>query len=74
MTDQHDESLLTKAARAIGGAAGKVASSVRIGAHDAPVPAHSPGKFPKKNQARLPRKQKKALRKAEGQRKVSVPL
>jgi hypothetical protein len=63
MTD-HDDSLLTKAARAIGGAAGKVASTVGIGAHDTPALAHTRGKLPKKNKARLPRKQKKAMRKS----------
>jgi hypothetical protein len=65
MKKQEDESLLTKTAKAIGSAAGKVAAAV-----GAPVPAESPdprrskGKFLKTNKTRLPRKQKKIARKA----------
>ncbi len=56
---KEDESLLTKAAVAIGSAAGKVAAVVGASA-SAPKPS---GKFVKKNKSRLPRKEKKSAKK-----------
>jgi hypothetical protein len=55
------ETTLTSAAKTIGKAAGKIASVA--GVH-ADRPART-GKLPKKNKARLPRKQKKAMRKSQ---------
>ena len=52
---------LVTAAKTIGKAAGKIASLA--GAHLGPPP-RSPGKLPKKNKSRLPRRQKKAMRRA----------
>lgn len=59
-----DDTLLVSAAKAIGTAAGKVASLAGVASE---LPAKSPkkGKLPKKNKRRLPRIQKKAQRKAD---------
>ncbi len=60
--EENTSSLLVAAAKAIGGAAGKVAA---LGKTVAPAPAAVPGaspvngKFPKKNKSRLPRRLKK---------------
>jgi hypothetical protein len=59
MKKQKDESLLTKAAKAIGNAAGKVVASVG-GATNVP---QRKGKLPKKHKSRLPRLEKKAAKK-----------
>jgi len=65
--EQHEESLLVGAAKKIGSLAGKVAAAV--GVSEAP-PGTSPpttrrtGKLPPKNKSRLPRRQKKAQKKA----------
>jgi hypothetical protein len=65
-----DESIIVDAAKAIGSAAGKIASLAGV-APPAEEPAPPPktakakkGKLPKKNKSRLPRRQKKALKKA----------
>jgi hypothetical protein len=59
-----EEGVLKETARAIGGAAGKLAAFARsVMLHEeaaAPV-AKRPGKLPAKKKARLPRKQKKML-------------
>jgi hypothetical protein len=64
-----ESSVLVEAAKTIGTAAGKIASLV---AEAAPAPLHpksiKPQKLQKKNKSRLPRRQKKALRKAEAAR------
>jgi hypothetical protein len=59
-----DETLLVSAAKAIGTAAGKIASL----AGAAPAKSTKKGKLPKKNKRRVPRLQKKAQRKAEASR------
>ena len=56
------ESILKTAAKKIGAAAGTVASAVGI--HGESHPAQSPGKLPKKNKAKLPRREKKAQKRA----------
>jgi len=58
------EGLLTTAAKAIGSAAGKVASIA--GVHDDSVvqKTKAQGKLPKKNKARTPRRVKKAQKRA----------
>jgi hypothetical protein len=55
-----DDTLLVSAAKAIGTAAGKIASL----AGAAPTKSTKKGKLPKKNKRRVPRLQKKAQRKA----------
>lgn len=66
--EEHSEGLLVEAAKAIGGLAGKVAHAVGAGdSHSAAPAAHSgekPGKLQPKNKSRLPRRQKKAQKKA----------
>jgi hypothetical protein len=63
-TDSQDEGLLTAAAKKIGSAAGKVAAAVGAGSDATSEPrASQPGKLPKKNKERLPRKLKKARQK-----------
>jgi hypothetical protein len=61
-----EDSLLTTTAKAIGAAAGKIASMA--GVEPAPAPPHTistkPMKLQKKNKHRLPRWQKKAQQKA----------
>jgi hypothetical protein len=63
--------VLVEAAKAIGAAAGKIASLA--GVEPAAVPMHpksvKPLKLQKKNKSRLPRKQKKALRKGTAAKK-----
>jgi hypothetical protein len=56
-----ESSTLVDAAKAIGTAAGKIASL--LGVKPEPKPARKPaaGKLPKKNKDRLPRKEKKTL-------------
>jgi hypothetical protein len=58
------EDLLTTAAKAIGKAAGKVASIAAPAHTDAPARKPKTPKLKKKNKARLPRKVKKAQKKA----------
>ncbi len=59
--------LLVSAAKKVGAAAGKIASLTGVAAaHEtepAPKAAHK-GKLPKKNKSRLPRREKKAQRRA----------
>ena len=62
MENHEEEGLLTKAARVIGSAAGKVAVSVGVASHK-PEGAPRKGKIPKKAKSRLPRKEKKVARK-----------
>lgn len=58
----HEDTLLVTAAKTIGKAAAKVASAVGV---EGAAPARSvKPKLPKKNKSRLPRKQKKAQKKA----------
>jgi hypothetical protein len=59
-----DDTLLVSAAKAIGTAAGKIASLTGA-ASEHPAKSTKKGKLPKKNKRRLPRLQKKAQRKAE---------
>ena len=59
-----DDTLLVSAAKAIGTAAGKIASLTGAGP-DHPAKSTKKGKLPKKNKRRVPRLQKKAQRKAE---------
>jgi len=61
-----DETLLVSAAKAIGAAAGKIASL----AGAAPAKSEKKGKLPKKNKRRVPRLQKKALQKASASKPV----
>lgn len=56
-----DDTLLVSAAKAVGTAAGEIASL----AGTAPAKSAKKGKLPKKNKRRVPRLQKKAQRKAE---------
>jgi hypothetical protein len=61
-------SILVAAAKTVGAAAGKIAALAGV-AEPAPTPAKpkaiKPMKLQKKNKSRLPRRQKKALRKAQ---------
>jgi hypothetical protein len=64
------EGMLINTAKAIGKAAGKVASLAGVKGEaeaDAPQPAKkiAAGKFEKKNKQRLPRRQKKAAKKTQ---------
>ena len=61
---------MVNAAKAIGTAAGKVASLGKaMTAPDiAAAPSKRPGKLPKKNKSRLPRRQKKVQQKASAVR------
>ena len=59
--NEQTEGILKKAAKTIGSAAGAVASVA--GVHGAGQP-ESPGKLPKKNKSRLPRRMKKAQKHA----------
>jgi len=67
------ESILTETARAIGSVAGKVVAVVSPAPEPstdkspAPRKPKTVGKLPKKNKQRLPRKQKKAEKKAAAQ-------
>jgi len=59
---------LVVAAEVIGSAAGTVASTLGVHPHDEPTPkaaAPTPGKLLKKNKSRLPRRQKKALKRQQ---------
>ena len=58
----HDDTLLVTAAKAIGKTAGKVAKAA--GVEGEPQAPPKKGKLAKKNKSRLPRKQKKAAKKA----------
>ena len=66
--EQHEEGLLVGAAKAIGGLAGKVAAAVGVGEASPggtpPPGAAKPGKLAPKNKSRLPRREKKARKKA----------
>ncbi len=57
---EHSEGLLVGVAKKIGHAAGKIAGI----AHHAPAKATGSGKLPPKNKARLPRRVKKARKRA----------
>jgi len=56
-----EESGVIAVAKTLGKAAGKIASLAGVHAHAQPK---ATGKLPKKNKSRLPRRQKKALRKS----------
>lgn len=59
-----EDSILIDAAKSLGAAAGKIAAVVGV---DAPPPqpkAKKAARFQKKNKSRLPRREKKALKKA----------
>ena len=58
----HRDSLLVTTAKAIGTAAGKLASAAGI--EGEPRARATKGKLPKKHKSRLPRRQKKAQKKA----------
>ncbi|HEX8985173.1 MAG TPA: hypothetical protein VF767_07075, partial [Bryobacteraceae bacterium] len=58
------ESVVVDVAKAIGGAAGKIAAAAGVTAPPPRVAKAKVGKLPKKNKARLPRRQKKAQKKA----------
>jgi hypothetical protein len=67
-TKKQPASLLVATARAIGGAAGRVASTVGVHPPGTTAPSSAPlkhGKFPKRMKSRLPRRQKKELRKKQ---------
>lgn len=66
-TESKEENLLVSAAKTIGKAAGKIAAVSGVHLPEAGQPAHaqrSKGKLAPKNKARLPRRQKKARKKA----------
>ena len=66
-TESKEDTLLVTAAKTIGKAAGKIAavSGVQLPEAGQPAHAHRPkGKLAPKNKARLPRRQKKARKKA----------
>jgi hypothetical protein len=65
-TNDRSEGVLVTAAKTVGTAVGKVAAAVGITSH-APAKAGKPkvARLAKKNKARLPRKQKKAAKKAK---------
>ena len=62
------EGVLATTAKAIGAAAGKIAAMAGVAAEPVPAPPRTksmkPAKLQKKNKARLPRRQKKAEKKA----------
>jgi hypothetical protein len=65
--EEHGHGLLAAAAKAIGGLAGKVAASVGAGegtGGTSRAPAKKRGKLARKNKTRLPRREKKARKKA----------
>jgi hypothetical protein len=62
-----EDSVLVSTAKAIGRTAGKVAAATGLAHADTPKAAR-PGKLVKKNKTRLPRKEKKAQRKAASSR------
>jgi len=62
-----EESVLVTAAKAIGRTAAKVATITGVAHPESPKKAR-PGKLVKKNKTRLPRREKKAQRKAAGKR------
>lgn len=59
-TEESNEGVLVKAAKTIGTAAGKLANAAGV----KPPAARKTGKLVKKNKSRLPRREKKAARKA----------
>jgi hypothetical protein len=61
-----EDSAVVSAAKAIGSAAGKIASMVGAGPDTPPKP--KVGKLAKKNKSRLPRREKKAAKKAAAKR------
>jgi hypothetical protein len=65
-TEAPAEGVLVQAAKTLGDAAGKIATAVGVGGGvGVPKPAKPKAqKLPKKNKSRLPRKEKKAARKA----------
>jgi len=64
MSDKPHDNLLSSTAKAIGATAGKIASLVGA---SGPAPAHKHAKLAKKNKQRLPRRMKKAQKKAAAQ-------
>jgi hypothetical protein len=64
--EEHGEGLLVGAAKAIGGLAGKVAAAVGVNEHETSpaTPTTKSGKLAPKNKSRLPRREKKARKKA----------
>jgi len=64
--EEHREGLLVDAAKAIGGLAGKVAAVVGVSEHGTSpaAPTKKSGKLASKNKSRLPRREKKARKKA----------
>jgi hypothetical protein len=67
---KQEDGILTETAKAIGRTAGKVAAMVGAGNPEGKLTPKTPrpGKLPKKNKHRLPRRQKKAQLKAAGSR------
>ncbi|HEY1495478.1 MAG TPA: hypothetical protein VGF49_13090 [Candidatus Solibacter sp.] len=63
-TEEAPEGILETAAKTLGTAAGKIAAAVGVTADKKPAKVKIP-KLASKNKSRLPRKQKKALKKAE---------
>ena len=63
MADQNQEPILTKVARTIGKAAGTVASLAGVHADSPAAQPGKRGKLASANKRRLPRKQKKMLKK-----------
>jgi len=64
MPKKTDESgLLVSTAKALGTAAGKIATMVGATPEETPPKKSATGRLPKKNKSRLPRRQKKAQRK-----------
>ena len=61
---ENSEGVLVTAAKAIGRAAGKAAAVAGLGPDAAAAPAKK-GRLPKKHKQRLPRRQKKAQKKAQ---------
>ncbi|HWC96378.1 MAG TPA: hypothetical protein VG456_06510 [Candidatus Sulfopaludibacter sp.] len=59
-----EESIVVTAAKAIGSAAGKIAAAAGVTGPELKAPAVKRGKLAPKNKSRLPRKQKKAQKKA----------
>jgi len=66
--DEQNDSTIVGAAKAIGKAAGKLAKLTGAVSHETEPhtsrPRQAKGKLPKKNKARLPRRQKKARKKS----------
>lgn len=66
-TEESADGMLTAAAKSVGKAAGKVAAAVGVGSESSDAPKQPSTKVPKlakKNKTRLPRREKKARKKA----------